>query len=138
MSDETQTNIADPMDAGFDRHEPNSKVIALLGIGTVIALVAVILGLQYYYDSAREQQVYVKVLEPLADDLLALRAREDEQLHSYQYIDREQGTVRLTIERAMTLLVKEAAEGKLKYPTTPYPVKKEETQGDATTGGAQP
>ena len=77
----------------------------------------------------REQQIYVKELEPVAEDLRNLRAKEDGQLHSYQYIDRARGTVRIPIERAMELLEEEYAEGRLSYPTKPAPVKVEPPQG---------
>lgn len=42
-----------------------------------------------------------------ARDLEALRKREDELLGSYGWVDREKGVVRIPIERAMDLLVKE-------------------------------
>ena len=38
------------------------------------------------------------------DDLHALRAREDARLHTYAWVDRGQGIVRMPIERAMQLL----------------------------------
>lgn len=95
------------METGFDRHDPNARFLALLGFGSIFLLVAIVVGLQYYYDRVREQQVYVQVLAPESEALKNLRAREDEQLHSYRYIDRAKGSVRLPIERAMELLVKE-------------------------------
>jgi hypothetical protein len=39
-----------------------------------------------------------------ADELMQLRAREESQLHSYDWIDRKQGLVRIPIERAIELL----------------------------------
>jgi hypothetical protein len=38
-------------------------------------------------------------------DLKALRAAEDAELHSYGWIDRKNGTVRIPIERAMQLIL---------------------------------
>ena len=40
-----------------------------------------------------------------AADLEELRAREDEELKSYAWIDRKSGIVRIPIERAMELIV---------------------------------
>jgi diphthamide biosynthesis methyltransferase len=94
---------------GFDRSEPNVGAIAAIGGVTLVLLIASVLGLQFYFDRALEQQVYVKVLAPESQALRDLRAREDSELHSYRYLDREKGTVRLPIERAMQLLVSEAA-----------------------------
>lgn len=39
------------------------------------------------------------------EDIDAMRQTEEEQLHSYGWINRETGIVRLPIERAMTLLL---------------------------------
>jgi len=93
---------------GFERSEPRAGLIALLGAGIIIGLVLVIMGVQSYYDHVREQQIFVKQLEPVSEDLKALHAREATDLHSYRYIDRSKGTVRIPIERAMELVIQEA------------------------------
>ncbi len=116
-------------DDGFDRQEVNARFVAVFALATIIGLVVIILGIQYYHDVNYGQQIYERVLQPVGQDLQELRAREDQHLHSYEYIDREQGTVRLTIERAMELLIAEYSTGALKYPTTPYEVTKEEEAG---------
>jgi hypothetical protein len=97
---------------GFDQTEPRARMIAVFGTALIVALVAVILGVQWYFDRVMEQQVFIKQLEPVSSDLKALRAREDAELHQYRYVDRAQGTVRLPIERAMELVVKEGARAK--------------------------
>ncbi len=94
--------------AGFETTEPPSGAIALVGAGIVIMLVLVIVGVEAYYDRVRDQQIFVKQLQPVSEDLKALRAREDTDLNSYRYIDRAKGSVRLPINRAMDLLVEEA------------------------------
>ena len=114
---------------GFDRSEPNVPAIALFGAVTIVLLVAVIFGLQYYYDRTLEHQVYVQVLEPESELLVNLRNRENEELHSYRYLDRDKGTVRLPIDRAMLLLAAEYAEGKLPYSTRSVPVPPELSGG---------
>ncbi|MGH9627508.1 MAG: hypothetical protein ACRD7E_03980 [Bryobacteraceae bacterium] len=113
---------------GFDTSEPKSGFIALFGIGTVITLVVTVLAIQFYFDRYKEHQVYIQVLAPEGQQLKDLRAREDAHLHSYGYSDREKGLVRLPIERAIELLIEESAENRLKYPTSPAPVKTEEPQ----------
>jgi hypothetical protein len=86
--------------------EPRMGLVAAVFGAIVVGLILVVLGVQAIYDRVLEQQIYVKVLEPVSEDLKDLRAREDEQLHSYRYIDRAAGTVRIPIERAMELLEK--------------------------------
>jgi hypothetical protein len=114
---------------GFDRSEPDVRTIAAFGVITVVLLVAVVLGLQFYFDRVLEQQVYVQVLAPESPALNTLHAREDEELHSYRYLDREKGVVRLPIERAMSLLAAEAAQGKLPYSIKPVPAPPEAQGG---------
>ena len=126
MSEIEPKNNAPLEDDGFDREEVDAKLIGVLVLATIAVIVISILGVQYYYDTYYERQVFVKVLEPVSSQLQDLRAREDQQLHSYEYIDRDKGTVRLTIERSMELLADDYRSGALKYPTTPYPVQPEE------------
>jgi hypothetical protein len=93
---------------GFERSEPRTGLIALLGGAIIAGLVLIILGVQSYYDRVRDQQIFVKQLEPVSEDLKALHAREAADLHSYRYLDRAKGTVRIPIERAMELVIREA------------------------------
>jgi hypothetical protein len=104
---------------GYEKGEPRMGLVAAAFGGLIVGLILVVLAVQAVYDHMREQQIYVKVLEPVSEDLRNLRAKEDGQLHSYQYIDRATGAVRIPVERAMELLEKEYAEGRLSYPTEP-------------------
>lgn len=111
MHDSTQMNNHHGS-AGFDTGEPKARYIAVAGVALFVVLAAIILGVQWYYDSVREQQVFVKQLQPVSQDLKALHAREEADLTQYRYVDRAKGTVRLPIERAMELIVKERGNGK--------------------------
>jgi len=122
------------VDTGYERGEPNSWMIVAWGAGAVLALALVIAGIQFYFDRVKEQQVYQKQMEPVSADLVSLRAKEDAHLHSYAYLDRNKGVVRIPIGRAMDLLAKEAAAGKLPYSTKPTPVVAPQAGGaDAAT-----
>jgi len=92
---------------GYDTSEPRARTIALFGLATLVLLAVIILALQWYVDYARERQIFVRQLEPVAEDLRTLRAREDAELNSYAYVDREKGLVRLPVRRAMELLIRE-------------------------------
>ena len=72
-------------------------------------------------DTQLGRTVAVKVLHA------HLHAREDGQLGSYGYMNKDEGSVRLPIRRAMELLATDAAEGKLRYPTQDQKVKKDPT-----------
>ena len=107
----------------FDRSEPHAWLITAFGAITVIGLVAVILGVQFYFDQMTEREVYEKVLVPVSADLKNLHNQEDEELNSYKYIDRDKGVVQIPIARAMQLIASEAAAGKLSYFQKVTPVK---------------
>ena len=115
----------EPNNPGFDTAEVNAKAIGIFIVVTVVMMVAIIGGVQFYFDSIQEQEVFEKVGAPVSDDLRDLRAREDGQLGSYGYVNKDVGSVRLPIRRAMELLTKDAAEGKLRYPVQDQKVKKD-------------
>lgn len=110
MHDATQVNHQ--TQAGFDSGEPKVRYIAVAGVALFVVLAAIILGVQWYYDTVHEQQVFVKQLEPVSQDLKALHAREEAGLTQYRYVDRAKGTVRLPIQRAMELIVKERSDAR--------------------------
>jgi hypothetical protein len=114
---------------GFDHTEPRTAWIASFGAVIIVTLLVVILGIQYYFDRFAEQQIYQEVLAPVAEDLTNLRDREDMDLHQDKYIDRKAGTVRISIERSMDLMVQDAASGKFWYPTNPQEVKPIQPEG---------
>lgn len=98
---------ATPAQPGYDTGEPRARLIALFGLLTLAFLAIVILGLQAYVDYALQRQVFVRQLEPVSQDLRELRAREDAELNSYGYRDREKGVVRIPIRQAMELVIRE-------------------------------
>lgn len=108
--------------AGYEGGEPRVGLIALSGGGFVVLVVAMVLGVQFYFDRVESQQVYTQQMLPVFDDLKNVRAKEDAALHSYQYVDRNAGVVRIPIERGMELLEREAAQGRLRYPRKPAAV----------------
>lgn len=110
-------------ETGYDKQEPKAGIIAGLTVATFVALIAVILGVQAYFDNAREAQIFREQQAPIADDLKNLRNAEDEALNSYKVIDKQNKVVQIPIKRAMELVAKEAAEGKLQYAQKTYPVK---------------
>ena len=137
-SSEHDPPLVHKTEEGFDHTEPRTAWIAAFGAFIVVVLILTILGIQYYFDRYSEQQIFTQVLEPVADDLTNLRDREDIDLHQDKYVDRTTKKVRISIERAMDLLVKEYAEGRLPYSTAPQAVKPIEPEGGPTPEPAKP
>lgn len=112
---------------GFDRTEVQTVPVLVVTVAIVGFIVAVCVGCAIYYNSFRDAAVERIQLEPVSKDYLDLQAREAQQLGTYGSINKAAGTVRLPIEKAMELVVAEAAPGgKWKFPVNPYPVKKPE------------
>jgi hypothetical protein len=111
---------------GYDRGEPKISGLIVTTIGILLILVVTAVGVEFYYHQYKDRVVEQIQLEPVAKDLLDLRAREEQQLGSYGIADKATGAVRLPIARAMELVIADAADGKEKYPVAPAAVKKEE------------
>ena len=120
---------------GFDPAEPEAKPIWAFTIGSVLVLVLVIWSLQQYFEKVWNDAVYEKVLAPPSEQLQDVRNRDDWALTHYQYQEPTKKQVRIPVDRAEELFLKEAAEGKTFYPAKPTVPKKEEPD---TTGGASP
>jgi hypothetical protein len=111
------------VEQGYEETDVRVGFIAWAGVGIIVFLVVTVLAIQAYFDSVHQREEYVKVLEPVSEDYKNLRAREDAELYSYKFVDREKGIVRLPIQRAMDLVVAEAKAGKPAYPTARQAVK---------------
>ena len=142
MSEHDQEiRIADPSE-GFDRGEPKAGSIAAFAIGSIVLLILTIGALQQYFEHAWNQAVYEKVLAPPSEQLKDLRNRDDWNLTHYMYMDKKSGVVRIPVDRAMELIVKDAAAGKTFYPAKATVPKKEEpalpAAGTALAGPGAP
>ena len=108
------------------RHETSDvNIRAIFGFGIGLAITTVIVGfgvwLLFQYFTAREARTVfteypLAVQEPRLppgprlqttprQDMSDLRAREDELLNSYRWVDKDAGIVRIPIDRAMQLIV---------------------------------
>jgi hypothetical protein len=125
----------DSLALGYDRSEPLTIPILLNIVAIGIILAIVIGGVTFYFHAYRDRIIEETQLTPVSQDLLDLRAKEDQALNSYGIADKAAGTVRVPVSRAMQLVMAEAAAGTPKYPTTPYAVKKIE---DAVAPAAAP
>ena len=119
MSDEHKAH-APAHNAGFDEAEPQALWLLVIGIGTIVTLLAVGLAVEWYFDRVNDEITYEKQLAPISEDLTGLRADEDLRLHTYGYMNKEKTEVRIPIERAMELVISERAAGILpKAPPAP-------------------
>jgi hypothetical protein len=120
---ERPPGAADNVDVQHEESDVNIRAIfgfgaALLAVGVVVHVVILLLfnvldarakqQVQAAYPLAAGQQEERLPPEPRLqidprEDLAALRAKEDEVLRSYGWVDRNLGVVRIPIDRAMEL-----------------------------------
>jgi len=83
--------------------------ITLLWIGVVIVVCVTVfvVVLDSFFSIVKEEQVYEQVLKPESKELRALRAKEQQRLHSYGQLDQQKGTYHIPIDRAMQLMAEE-------------------------------
>ena len=103
---------------GYDRSEPLTIPILLNIVGIVVILAVVIAGVTYYFNAYRDRIIVETQLTPVSQDLLDLRAKEDQLLNSYGIADKAAGTVRVPVSRAMELVLAEV-EGDVHVACTP-------------------
>jgi hypothetical protein len=83
--------------------EPRNAALIVYGLFASILLFLVINGAIYFFHHVREGEFRDKVELAPTSDLNQLRADENQALHHYQIINREQKVVRIPIERAIEL-----------------------------------
>ena len=100
------------------QHEPDRPRLTalMLGAGAVLVTIAIAAGVASLISarpgsrathpaSAVAEQPRLEVAP--AQDIAAYRAEKEHLLHTYAWVDRPQGIVRIPIERAMALLVEQ-------------------------------
>jgi len=95
-------------DSGYEKHDVNVNKIVIYGVMTIILLAVMVVVMINVYNSVKEDVYYEVVLSPESAALRELRARETEELGSYQLLDAERRIYRIPIERAMRIMADEA------------------------------
>jgi hypothetical protein len=91
-----------------EESDPRSSSTLIVGaVGIVLLVVIVILLEVLFYDTA-EMEYQRKVVAEQPQELRLLQAEQREKLNSYHWVDRENGVVAITIERAMEIVVQES------------------------------
>lgn len=112
MSDQNVPDYSEPGNAGYEKRDVNLLKVFIYGLLGIVVVVVLVIFMLDYFTATREELVYESVLKPESTSLRELRAREDEELNSYELIDEEQGRYRIPITRAMELLAEEAYRAK--------------------------
>ena len=128
---DTRKDVQFESGVDYDRRDPKAGLIALISLVTVLILTAFCGGIYWLYTVYYQQVEFNQYTGVASKELIAIHEREEEQLHKYSYIDKERGTVRLSVERAMEVVELEAKQGKFNWNTRTYPVQPELPGGAA-------
>lgn len=112
-------------DVDYDRRNARSANLALIGGVSIVLLAVFAIGIYWLFTVTWEQIEHDQVGAAPSKELVSIREREEEQLHQYGYINKEQGVVRLSVERAMQLVEEDAKAGKVSWNTRKSVVKPE-------------
>ena len=102
--DPTPTTMVDPADS-----DPRSAPTVLVGTVGVVLLAVILLLLEVLYQHSSQAEIERKVVAEPPQELRQLEAAQLERLGRYAWVDRERGIVTIPVERAMDLVVEEAA-----------------------------
>ena len=118
---------------GYELRDANVRAIALFGLALLIVIVGVFLLMEWMFADFAARPLRSDVL-PVAREamrrlppeprlqanparaLQEIRATEDRVLHSYGWVDREAGIVRLPIDRAIELLAERGLPARSEAP----------------------
>lgn len=122
---------------GYDPTEPAAPKITFFVVASVILLAVTIVALQQYFDSVWYGAVEERVLAAPAIDLRTQRNLEDWRLGHYEFTTPAKNTVRMPVDKAREMFLKESAQGKTFYPAQPTVPKPEEPAGVAPADSKQ-
>ena len=92
------------------REDIDTPLIVVVGILFAILTFVVIVLLQAWFYRIQAEEHHAKNVAPRSDELTRAVADQEADLHRYRWLDRDEGLVGIPIERAMELVVREAAE----------------------------
>ncbi len=88
-------------------HKPPTVLIGVAVLGALFVILLAVIALIQYAGFAMQDEVDAKVLTRPSPELAALRAREARRLSTYQWVDRKNGVVRIPVDRALELTLRD-------------------------------
>lgn len=98
------------------KSDVHSLLIVVWGVGFTVVVMAMLIWLHSWFYVVRNDVVQERVLSVKDPRLQELHTLENEELTTYGWVDKDQGVVRIPIDRAMDLVVKESASGRRTAP----------------------
>ncbi len=89
--------------------DPNVATSAVVGVVGAILLFVIIVAMQALFYRADEAEKERKVYNQPYQELVQLRAQQQEKLNGYRWVDPKAKVVAIPIDRAMELVVAESS-----------------------------
>ena len=86
---------------------PNVPLIAVFVVGTIVTVLALVIGLMTLFDFQIRDEVYQKQYARESSALRALKADEQTKLSRYSWVSEKDRTVRLPLDRAIELTLRD-------------------------------
>ncbi len=87
-----------------ERDELDTTAITAVGVVGAVLVFVIIVALQAWFAKLQQDEYRVKVVGARSEELAGVVADQEEQLHTYRWVDRAHGIVTIPIERAMELV----------------------------------
>ena len=94
--------------AGYEKKDASGKSIIIYGVLGILLITFFSVLLVEYFSMEKEKVFDEMVLQPKSEAILKLRAREAEELSTYQLIDAEKEIYRIPIDSAIVIVINEA------------------------------
>jgi len=103
--------------------QPKNPLIAGAVVAICITVVLVAVGVFQYFDRVIRHEVDAKQNSHVDDRLTKLRSMEESNLAGYTWVNKDKGIVRLPLDRAIELVLRDRAAGGTGAvaPTAPAP-----------------
>ncbi len=107
-----------------EERDPHSGTTLIVGLISVILLLAIIVAAQVLFYGAQRIEDESKLYAPQPQELLELQSQQLAEISGYKVIDKQTGRVAIPIERAIEIYAREVQTGhapptmKVAEPTT--------------------
>lgn len=119
--------------SGVEEADPDTLTILFVAVIGTLLVAIVVLVLQGLYEDVQHAEIQRKVVDQLPAELVALRVSQLEKLSGSSWVDEAHGVVRIPIEKAMVLIVREPAAAAVPPPApSPAPIRPAESSPAST------
>jgi hypothetical protein len=87
--------------------DPKASLTLVAALVGAILVFVIIVALQAFFYRSEEAERAIKFYPVVPEELAKLRATQQEQLHTYRWVDRDRGIVAIPIDQAMELVVRD-------------------------------